>query len=172
MATLTAAVVLAWIVLVVLAFAMAGLLHQLRDLQAALRRQGAGGAPAVAARAALPADIPPQDGKVASAVLLVDDHCPICAEVAPVFADLARARNTEIDFVVLASSANSDKWSALHGVRQVSNGDAYHLLDPGWRPAIVVIGPRGAVLATEPAGSQEAVRSVIANITTAGVAAG
>lgn len=164
METLTAAVVLAWIVLIVLAFAMAGLLRQLRDLQAALVRQHTSGAAGAAVRE-LPESVRPENGKTHSVVLLVDDHCPICAEIAPVFAGLAEAGHVEVDFVVLSYSTN-EKWVALDNIRYLPDAEAYHFLDPGWQPAVVVVGPNGEVLAAEPAGSEEAVRSVIGNIAT------
>jgi hypothetical protein len=162
---LTAALVLAWIVLIVLAFAMAGLLRQLRDLQAALRR----GVPAGQAPPDRPVPIRPADGKVRSIVLLVDGHCPLCAEVAPVFADLARSGGTEVDFVVLSYAAN-DIADRLDGVRFLADSDAYHRLDPGWRPAIVVVGQDGEIEAVEPAGSETAVRALLTNLVTTGAA--
>ncbi|MGH3757532.1 hypothetical protein [Actinophytocola sp.] len=179
MDALTAAVVLAWIVLIVLAFAMAGLLHQLRDVRAALRRRAPAGHASSAPPPGGPVSVRPTGAKVRSVVLLVDGHCPTCAEVAPVFADLARAGSADVDsadidsadvdFVVLSYAAN-DLGDDLDGVRYVVDSGAYHHLDPGWRPAIVVVGPDGEVEATEPAGSEAAVRALVTNLVTTGTA--
>lgn len=163
METLTAAVVLAWIVLIVLAFAMAGLVHQLRDVQAALIRQRRSTGSATRLVSDLPLSVRPQPGKTHSAVLLVDDRCSICTEIAPIFAGVAQVANADIDFIVLSYSA-SEKWEALSEVRFLSDADAYHLLDPGWQPAIGIVGTDGQVHAVEPADSEDAIRSVIGRI--------
>jgi hypothetical protein len=158
MEVLTAAVLLAWLLLVLLAFAMAGLLRQVRDLQAALTRQRG-----TATRSGLPVSIRPSAGHAYAAVLLVDDGCPICARVAPAFARLAHGAPADIDFVLLRRS-NSLAWEPPEGVRLVADQAAHHRLDPGWQPAVVVLDADGDVLATEPAGSEEAVRAVVETI--------
>jgi len=161
MEVLTSAVVLAWLVLVLLAFAMLGILRQLRDLQqTVIQRNNAG---PTAPRRELPAELRPQAGREYSAILLVDAGCPTCERVAPVFAELARTSSGDIDFVLLSYS-DEQKWDALEGVRRVMDQAAYHRLDPGWRPAVVVLDAAGEVLATEPAGSEESVRAVVESV--------
>lgn len=169
MEALVGAVVLAWIVLVVLAFATAGLLRQLRDVQVALSRaQLAGGAGPVPAARELPASVMPRGSATHAVVLVVDDHCPMCAEVAPEFDRLAATTGPgegELDLVVLGRTP-AEKFAALEHARYVTDSAAYHRLDPGWRPAIVVLNSAGEVLAAEPAGSVDAVRSILADVTT------
>lgn len=163
MEALTAAVILAWIVIAILAFAMAGLLQQLRSVQAAVTRKGLASADSGNHPVRqLPDSVLPLPGKSQSAVLLVDTDCPVCAEITPVFSELAAAQ-TEIDFLVLGYGT-SEKWDSLRNVRVLSDATAFHLLDPGWRPALIVLDATGTIMATEPVGSVEAVRSVVGKI--------
>jgi hypothetical protein len=163
MEALVGAVVLAWLALIVLAFAMAGLLRQLRDVQAGLARPVAQvpGQPPVLRE--IPASVRPRGASAYSVVLLVDENCPICAEVAPVFAQLAAAGSAALTFVVLGRS-RSERYERDERVEYVADAGGYHRLDPGWRPAIVVVDRQARTVVAEPAGSEEAVRAVIAEI--------
>ncbi|MFD2078985.1 hypothetical protein SAMN05421678_102248 [Actinopolymorpha cephalotaxi] len=172
METLVGAVVLAWLALVLLAFAMAGMLRQLRDLQAGVA--SAAGVPATAGGAAhsalgvgtipdnpqTPLSVRPRDDAACALVLLVDDNCPVCAEVAPYFDDLANKSSAAVDFVVLARTPVA-KFAGLTGARFVADSIACHLLDPGWRPAIVVLDRAGAMVTREPAGSKKVLDAVV-----------
>ncbi|MGW0230627.1 hypothetical protein ACWDWO_20110 [Actinopolymorpha singaporensis] len=171
MEALVGAVVLAWLALVLLAFAMAGILRQLRDLQAAVAAAGVvglaaatdGGADGVGTipdKPETPLSVRPRDDAVCAVVLLVDDSCPVCAEVAPHFDDLANKSSAEVDFVVLARAPVA-KFTGLTGARFVADPAACHLLDPGWRPAIVVLDRAGAMVTREPAGSKKVVEAVV-----------
>lgn len=163
MEALVGAVVLAWLALIVLAFAMAGLLRQLRDIQSGLARpvaQGPGPAPVLRE---VPASVRPRGGTAYSVVLLVDEHCPICAEVAPVFAQLAATGSPTLTFVVLGRS-RSESYERDERVEYVADAGGYSRLDPGWRPAIVAIDRQGSIVAAEPTGSEEAVRAVVSQI--------
>lgn len=160
MSVTAAALVLAWVCLALLAFAMSGLLHQLRDVQVALSRQHFLGP---SAGRELPDAARPQGGRRYAALLLVEEHCPICVEVTPLFVEVAVAGPDDIDFVVLTSS-DGEKWQSLDGVRHLADPVAYHLLDPGWRPAIVLVDRKGQVVAAEPASSGDSVRTVIDDI--------
>ncbi len=169
MEALVGAVVLAWLALALLAFAMAGMLRQLRDLQAGVA--GAVGMAAAGDTAALgvgtipdkpetPASVRPRDDAVCAVVLLVDENCPVCAEVAPGFDDLANKSSAAVDFVVLARTPVA-KFAGLTGARFVADPAACNLLDPGWRPAIVVLDRAGAMVTREPAGSAKVVDAVV-----------
>lgn len=171
METLVGAVVLAWLALVLLAFAMAGMLRQLRDLQAGvasaagLAAVAGGGVPGVGTipdNPQTPLSVRPRDDAVCALVLLVDDNCPVCAEVAPHFDDLANKSSAAVDFVVLARTPVA-KFAGLTGARFVADPTACHLLDPGWRPAIVVLDQSGAMVTREPAGSKKVVDAVVAD---------
>lgn len=162
MDALTAAVVLAWAVIVVLGFAMAGLLHQLRALQATISREHVAGSRAGSdsSSRSMPVSVLPAGGQRLSAILLADDDCVICHEVAPAFAALAYARSAAFDSVILTYT-DSETFAALRGVRFVSDSSAYHMLNPGWRPALIIITANGNQLAAEPAGSEEAIRTLL-----------
>lgn len=164
MEALTAAVVLAWLVLVVLAFAMAGLLRQLRDLQVALARSQQGGPTAGTPTREIPASVRPRAGAAYAVVLVVDNECALCAEIAPVFAGLAAENPTGLDLLVLGRTSG-EKFERLEGnARFVVDAAAWHRLDPGWRPALVAVDAEGTVVAAEPAGSEDAVRAVVADL--------
>ncbi|WFF02986.1 hypothetical protein [Micromonospora sp. WMMD964] len=157
---ITAAVILAWIVLVLLAFALAGVLRQIRDIQATLQGHRTGLVP----QRQLPGTILPTGDKNLSLVLLVDEGCAVCAEVTPVFAELAAAHQGDIMFTLL-SAARSDKFSAVEGVGYLADSVGYHILDPGWRPAVALVDRDGEILLAEPAGSEAALRSVVDRVT-------
>ncbi|MGW5360133.1 hypothetical protein [Actinopolymorpha pittospori] len=164
MRALVGAVVLAWLALVLLTFAMAGLLRQLRDVQRSLLRARSDGV-TTARRAPqeIPASLRPQGSARHTVVLLVDNDCPICAEVAPVFADLAALGVPGADFVVLGRGPG-EKFESLPHCRYVVDAAACQLLDPGWRPALIVVDTDGKVVLAEPAGSEESVRFLVADV--------
>lgn len=163
MEALVGAVVLAWLALALLAFAMAGLLRQLRDVQASLARPHSDGTIARPSLQEIPASVRPQGNASYAVVLLVDNDCPICTEIAPVFADLAAAGERGMDFIVLGRTP-AGKFEQLWHCRYLADSDAYHSLDPGWRPAIIAVDADGKVVLAEPAGSEESVRSVVADV--------
>ncbi|MET9023732.1 hypothetical protein ABZV93_27540 [Actinopolymorpha sp. NPDC004070] len=169
MQALVGAVVLAWLALALLAFAMAGMLRQLRDLQAGVAAAvgvtvaadgGAGSVGTIPHTPETPLSVRPRDDAMCAVVLLVDDNCPVCAEVAPYFDDRANGSSAALDFVVLARTQVA-KFAGLTGARFVADPAACHLLDPGWRPAIVVLDRAGAMVTREPAGSKKVVDAVV-----------
>jgi hypothetical protein len=163
MDALVAAVVLAWLALIVLAFAMAGLLRQLRDIQAGIARpvtQAPGIAPV---SREIPESLRPRGTTTYSVVLLVDENCPLCAEVAPVFEQVAAAGSLVLTFVVLGR-VRSESYEQDGRIEYVADAGAYHRLDPGWRPAVLAVDSQGRVVAAEPAGSEEAMRAVLSEI--------
>lgn len=165
MEALTAAVVLAWLLIVLLAFALAGILHQVRHLRghvvrllATTTRSATGADPQLAA------EVLPRSGRSFTAILLVDESCPICAEVAPCFLELGTAREASATDFVLLSRDESTKFAGSGDVRYVKDSGTFHQLDPGWRPALVVIDRKGKVLAAEPAGSPKALSALLMNM--------
>ncbi|MQA25907.1 MAG: hypothetical protein GEU94_10605, partial [Micromonosporaceae bacterium] len=150
----TAALILTWVVLAVLAFGLAGMLRQLRDVQAALRDA----APADRAAQA-PEAVRPAGGADLAVVLVADDTCPVCAELAPMLPELAQTAPQDVD-VVLVASGSAEKWAMPDGaqVRVIVDRDTMHRVDPGWRPALLAVDGTGAVLAAEPVGSVEQLR--------------
>jgi hypothetical protein len=163
MDALVAAVVLAWLALIVLTFAMAGLLRQLRDIQAGIARPVAQ-APGVApVSREIPESLRPRGTTTYSVVLLVDENCPLCAEVAPVFEQVAAAGSLDLTFVVLGR-VRSESYEQDGRIEYVADAGAYHRLDPGWRPAVLAVDTQGRVVVAEPAGSEEAMRAVLSEI--------
>ena len=157
MQVLIAGLVLAWIVLILLAFAQAAMLRQLRDLQAQLsRRPGA-------AKVQAPLEVRPAARAELSIVLLADENCPICRELAPSLVDLVARAPHRLDFVVLSARPNDYLAAGGDGARPrpVVNAEAFHRLDPGWRPALMLVDRDGAVLAAEPVGSANALRVAV-----------
>lgn len=78
-----AVVVLAWLVILVVAFGLAGMLRQLRDLQVTLRNTGA------TTDRRVPESIRPQAGTSLHCCYSSMKTCTVCAEVAPAFGLLA-----------------------------------------------------------------------------------
>lgn len=155
---MTAAMVLTWVVLVLLAFALAGILRQLRDVQAELRANAARSSRDSTA----PEPVRPTDAASLAVVLIADDNCPICADLAPLLPELAEDTPPDVEFVVLTASASA-KWEALATgrVRAVADRETFLAVDPGWRPALLAIDPAGSVLAAEPVGSVDALRRLV-----------
>lgn len=181
MDVMSAAVVLSWIALVVLGFGLAGVLYQVRGLQAAVLAQRDQPPPG---RPAVPSFLLPQDGRQLSLVLLVDENCPICHDVFPVFDVLARERTDIADFSALARAATtlapesnavspadatvprpaSDNTSAIDKVVVHTDAAAFAQLDPGWLPALVGIDSAGRRVLAEPAGSRSAIQGLMTRV--------
>jgi hypothetical protein len=162
MSPLTAAVLLLWVVVLVLALACAGLLRQLREVQhdlALLQRSASG----VSRRSAVPDVLVPRDGAELTVALLVSPGCEVCEEILPIFLDDVVSRRPRIDPVVLSWDGASVPASRA-GVRTVLDTSAYRSVDPGWTPALAVIDRSGAVAGVEPVGSPTAIREVLATV--------
>lgn len=175
MSVTAAVLVLTWIALAVLALALAGTLRQLRDVQAALV-QARGGSPGRPWSA--PPQLCPGPGVAVSIVLLVDESCPSCTGVAQEFARLAgemappatdppSATGPPPAAFHLVAGAGPQRWRHLAGPSLAVHADSsmYRQLDTGWRPALTLLDGDGARLATEPAGSVEAVRALVPELT-------
>lgn len=160
---MNSALLAAWIVITLMVFAMAGLLRQQRDLQAAVGRLGGR-----VKQAPVPTRLRPTRPGCTLAVLIVDHRCRTCPDVLRAFLRLVTELPSSVEAVVLTYSAtNSDPagvWADVErdpGVRLVIDADTYHLLDPGWRPALLQIDQEGAVTREVPAGSPEALAAAL-----------
>jgi len=140
----SAALILAWLAIAVLAFGFAALLQQVRALQAAIRLPPG-------ARAGLPASARTLRPVTADRryVLTVDPGCAVCAEIIPEFRDLAIRYATAAEFALLAPSGD---YSGSSGVDVLIDATAYRDLAPSWSPGIVVISSDGAVIEAVPGG--------------------
>lgn len=140
----SAALILSWLAIVVLAFGFAALLQQIRALQAAIRLPPG-------ARAGLPGSALALRPATADRryVLTVDPGCAVCAEVVPEFRDLAARYAPAAEFAILAPSGD---YSGSSGVDVLIDATAYRDLAPSWSPGIVVIGSGGTVIEAVPGG--------------------
>lgn len=139
-----AALILAWLAIVVLALGFAALLQQLRTLQAALRLPPG-------ARAGLPESARSLRPVTTSRryVFTADQGCSICAEVLPEFRELAAKYAGTAEFAVLAASGDYPRSA---GVDVLVDAQAYRDLAPSWSPGIVVIAADGTVVEAVPGG--------------------
>lgn len=146
MSVLAAAVVLAWVCLVVLTLAMAGILRQVRELQSdvaqlAVPRQ----------RTSSGRSMPDLAGTGPLVLLVLDPGCSLCDAVAPPFTRLAAA-HPGTRFEVLAAR---DRWPGTAEVRSRVDPDLVAELDLPWAPALVAADPAGTVRAIQPVHSPE-----------------
>ena len=140
----TAALILAWLAIIVLAFGFAALLQQVRILQAALRLPAG-------ARAGLPESARSLRPLTTSRryVFTAEPGCSICAEVLPEFRKLAVTYAGAAEFAVLAASGD---YQRSDGVEVLVDAQAYRDLAPSWSPGIVVIAADGTVIEAVPGG--------------------
>lgn len=155
MSVLTAAVVLAWICLVVLTLAMAGMLRQLRELQAEVAQLGAppwGGA--AGRRVATLA------GEGPLVLLVLDPGCGFCDEVHEPFTRLA-GEHPGTRFEVLSPH---DRWAGRPGVRSRVDPDLITRLDLPWAPALLLADAAGTVLTAQPVQSPTRIGEQVARL--------
>ena len=155
MSVLTAAVVLAWACLAVLTLAMAGMLRQLRELQAELAQRGAPQQHAIAGRR-----VPELAGTGSLMLLVLDPGCSFCDTVHEPFARLAR-EHPGIRFEVLSPR---DRWAGAPGVRSRVDHKLVTELDVPWAPALLHVGSDGTVLSGQPVQSPERLGEQVASL--------
>ncbi|MDQ4009947.1 MAG: hypothetical protein M3228_04460 [Actinomycetota bacterium] len=146
MSVLTAAVVLAWACLAVLTLAMAGMLRQLRELQAEAAQRGAPQQHAMVGRR-----VPELAGAGPLLLLVLDPGCSFCDTVHEPFARLAR-EHPGTRFEVLSPR---DRWVGAPGVRSRVDHKLVTELDVPWAPALLHVDSDGTVLAGQPVQSPE-----------------
>ncbi|HET6532823.1 MAG TPA: hypothetical protein VFH03_19725 [Actinoplanes sp.] len=160
----SAALILAWLAIVVLACGFAALLQQVRSLQAAIRLPPAAraGLPE-SARALRPA------GADRRYVLTADPGCAVCAEVVPEFRELASRYGHAAEFAILAPSGDYPPSSQ---VDVLVDAAAYRDLAPSWSPGIVVIASDGTVIEAVPGGDLRPLAAALRTAGSASTAAG
>jgi hypothetical protein len=152
MSPLAGAVVLAWGCLAVLTLAMAGMLRQLRELQAELARLRAPAWRAVTTRrfAALA-------GAQPALILVLDPGCGFCDAVHEPFTRLAR-EYPETRFEVLSPRP---RWPATPAVPARVDEQLVAELDLPWAPALLHAGPDGTVLHGAPVAHPDALEEQV-----------
>lgn len=142
---LTSAMILAWLAILVLALAMAGLLRQVRTLSSGrpVRRQV--GPPA----GSLAPEVPgleqlAQEGYI-TVLLFLDTNCDVCVETLRIAEELAGDRNGHSVRFVAIFSANADG-ATSDRIRRVENGnDIFARYSVPVAPFGVAINDRGRV---------------------------
>lgn len=155
MSVLTAAVVLAWACLAVLTLAMAGMLRQLRELQAEVAQLGAPQQQAFAGRR-----IPALAGTGPAVLLVLDPGCSFCDTVHEPFARLA-GEHPGIRFEVLSPG---QRWAGAPGVRSRVDPTLVTELDVPWAPALLHVASDGTVLVGQPVQSPERLGAQVASL--------
>lgn len=152
-----AALLLAWVAITVLAFAMSGLLRQVHALRHEREGSGTSLGPSVGGR------IPPIDGASPAnprlVLLFADRDCSACRVIVPEFINRAHADLNGTDYVVLLSGDDGGAWLPL-----TRGGRVRILLDQReafrrYRIPVTpfgVIANGGVVIASEPLGSEAA----------------
>ncbi|MGH3755223.1 MAG: hypothetical protein ACRDRP_21525 [Pseudonocardiaceae bacterium] len=164
MSVLTAAVVLAWGCLTVLTLAMAGMLRQLRELQAEVAQLGTPRRPAAIGRR-----VPELAGAGSLVLLVLDPGCSFCDAVHEPFTQLARD-HPGTRFEVLSPR---QRWASTPPVRSRVDHSLVTELDLPWAPALLHVDIGGTVLAGQPVQSPDRLGEQVAGLlsTAAGRAA-
>jgi hypothetical protein len=143
MSVQTAALVLAWACLILLAFAMAGLLQQLRDIQARVIELGAQGPqPLTGQRFEALA------GGGPGVVLLASPSCALCGPVLEAFVRISERRR-DLVFTGVSYGTSPD-WPDTTGITMIIDHDLYRDLDVPWSPALLLVDAQGTVMAAHP----------------------
>jgi hypothetical protein len=152
---LTAAVVLAWGCLAVLTLAMAGMLRQIREVQAAVARLGAPPSPAAMGR-----QVPQLAGAGRLVLLVLDPGCSFCDAVHEPFTRLA-GEHPDIRFEVLSPRA---RWAGASAIRSRVDQGLITELELPWAPALLHVDADGTVLAGQPVRAPEQLGEQVTNL--------
>lgn len=163
MSVLTAAVVLAWCCLIILTLAMAGMLRQLRELQADVAQLGAPGQ----WRSGTARQVTELAGEGALMLLVLDPGCSFCDAVHAPFTRLA-TEHPDTRFEVLSPR---ERWPGPPQVRSRVDQRLVSELDLPWAPALVLADPGGTVVATRPVQSADRLGEQVAGLLSAELAA-
>lgn len=157
------ALVLAWAAIVLLAFALSGLLRQVHALtQAVEGRRSARGGPVTGTTA--PA-IPGVNGARSAFLLFLDAGCDSCERSLARLADLARQGTAEVAYVALYRGAAPDP-APPKPVLTLPNADhIFASLDVTATPTAVGLGADRRVIASTPVGSPEFVDQFVSYLT-------
>lgn len=148
-----AAVAILAAVVLILVFAMAGLLQRVKELERRLRAGASLPAPTAASNDEGRYEVAPRGGAWLSAVLVVQQGCGVCASVMPTFIGAASPGSPGLELVILTDGEPPDAGT----LRVVEDDELHRRLDPGYVPAMLIVDADSIIIAAEPAGSPEAV---------------
>jgi hypothetical protein len=157
---LTATVVLAWGCLLVLTLAMAGMLRQLRELQAEVAALGTSQRHSRTGR-----PVPELAGEGSLVLLVLDPGCSFCDAVHEPFTQLAR-EHPGTRFEMLSPR---QRWAGAPAVRSRVDSGLVAELDLPWAPALLHVDAGGTVLASQPVRSPERLAEQVAGLLSAEV---
>jgi hypothetical protein len=159
MSVLAAALTLAWGCLAVLTLGMAGMLRQLRELQAEVvqLRSEQGSQPW---RATMGRRVPQLAGAGPAVLLVLDPGCGLCDEVHEPFTRLP-AEHPGIRFEVLSPRA---RWADSPGIRSRIDPALIAELDLPWAPALLHVDGDGTVLVAEPVVAAQQIAQRVAGL--------
>ncbi|GAA2207168.1 hypothetical protein GCM10009850_026260 [Nonomuraea monospora] len=149
-AILSAALVLAWVAIALLAFGYAGLLGKVRELQ---EGRGPGTSqvnPELAARG-------PGSRSLA---LALTSTCSTCEKVFAEWGALAARLNAAGDRTTVVSMDDSAKWQERGATDVVLASELSSPFLIAYQPALLVFDERGALLSAEPIGSVEGLHAL------------
>lgn len=164
MSALTAAVVLAWGCLAVLTLAMAGMLRQVRELQAELTQLRAeqGMQPW---RATVGRGLPALAGQGQLVLLVLDPGCSLCDAVHEPFTRLAGQHpGTRFEVISPRAPGAHQHWADAPNIRFSVDPELVAELDLPWAPALLHAGEDGAVFAAQPVVSPERIGEQAASL--------
>ncbi|HKF00137.1 MAG TPA: hypothetical protein VKG45_14550 [Actinomycetes bacterium] len=154
------ALVLAWAAIVLLAFAVSGLLRQVHALAEAL--QGRGRGPAGPPTGTVAPAIPELDGADRSLLLFADADCPACEQALERLAGFD-TRGTGVARAVLYRGDAPERHTGVTTIPHA--GDVFGALGVTVTPSAVALDEHRRVIASGPVGSPELVEQFLAYLT-------
>ena len=148
-----AALVLSWLAIAILAFALAGTMRQLRTMSTAVRGLLNGRAlPAQKGTAPLPSISGWGRQDAPTLLVLAASDCTSCAELLPKLDDISRSHAGRLDVAV----AYKDHGQDLEHARVLRNqSDLFDLLNVPFTPYGLAVSAGGEVLEATPVGSSD-----------------
>lgn len=148
-----AAIALAWLAIIILAFAMAGILRGMRFLIEGRVPQPLDSGPPLGS--SVPNFVADLAGAEATRAVLMfaDTYCDACERILPEFAELAEA-NEDIRFIVLFRGSANGFANPRVAIRD-GQADTFDRLRVTFTPFLVGVDSNGTVVDSAPGGSPE-----------------
>ncbi|MPZ66541.1 MAG: hypothetical protein GEU83_13865 [Pseudonocardiaceae bacterium] len=156
MSVLVAALVLAWVCLILLVLAMAGMLRQIRELQADVAQLTPRGRRPLVGR-----QLDALAGDTSTVLLVLSPGCGFCEVAHRMVAEFAAA-HPQIRFEALSFRAAD--WPADPSLPVRVDERLFAELDVPWVPALLVVDGSGTAASARPIGSEEALREQLSEL--------